>query len=65
MITMKVLALRASGLPHCVAAGDAAGEQAAAQERALQSAVAVHAAAAEAGHLARRVQAGHGLTAGP
>jgi ribosomal protein S18 acetylase RimI-like enzyme len=38
--------------------GLAAGEQAAAQERAFQGAVAVHAAAAEAGHLARGVQTG-------
>ena len=36
----------------------AAGEQAAAEEGALQRAVAVHAAAAEAGHLAGRVQPG-------
>ena len=37
------------------APGGAAGEDAAAQERALQRAVAVHAAAAEARHLARRI----------
>ena len=39
-------------------AGDPPGEQAAAEERALQRPVAVHAAAAEAGDLAGRVQAG-------
>ena len=37
-------------------AGDPPGEQAPAQERALQRPVAVHAAAAESGHLARGVQ---------
>ena len=47
------------------ARGDAAGEQAAAEERALQGPVAVHAAAAEAGRLARRVQTGHRLPARP
>ena len=46
------------------AARDPAGEQAAAEERALQGPVAVHAAAAEAGRLARRVEAGHRLPGG-
>ena len=44
--------------------GGAAGEQAAAEERALERAVAVHPAAAEAGHLAGRVQAGQRLAVG-
>ncbi len=34
---------------------DAAGEDAAAEERAFQRAIAVHAAAAEAGNFARRI----------
>ncbi len=45
------------------AARDAAGEQAAAEERAFQRAVAVHATAAKPGYLARRVQTGTGTGA--
>ena len=43
----------------------AAREQAAAEERALERAVAVHAAATEAGHLARGVDAGQWCAVGP
>ena len=47
------------------APGGPPGEQAAAEERALQGPVAVHPAAAEARDLAGREQAGDRLTAGP
>ena len=47
------------------APGGAAGEDAAAEERALQRAVAVHAAAAEARHLAGRVQVAERLRRRP
>jgi hypothetical protein len=47
--------------PRGAAASRPAREQAATEERALQGPVAVHAAAAEAGHLARGVQAGNWL----
>src|SRR5438128_849419 len=46
------------------AAGGAAGEDAAAEEGALQRAVAVHAAAAEAGDLARREYVAEGGAVG-
>src|SRR5215217_5978815 len=45
------------------AARGAAREEAAAQEGSLERAVAVHASAAEAGHLACGVEAGHGVAA--
>ena len=48
---------RSGGVGRRGAAGGAAGEEAAAEERALQRAVAVHAATAEPGDLARGVQA--------
>src|SRR4051812_33510751 len=56
-----------TGLRHRVgggATGLATGEQAAAEERTLQRAVPVHAAAAETGHLAGRVHAGQRLAVG-
>ncbi len=50
LIALRKRMTRPSGVP----AGDAAGEQAAAEKGALEPALAVHAAAAEAGGLARR-----------
>src|SRR3712207_6961568 len=46
---------------RCRASGDAPGEEAAAEERALERAVTVHAPAAEAGDLAGGVHAGQRL----